>query len=122
MKIHNNLPVNAQTARKSKRVSPDGVFNRLLETRIESTDQLSDSLNAPSGAASEQAWSALEDSISLLDQAMQCLESGDAPSQQLIDNIDRLRAQVAADHQYSALRQADTMLAVEAERIRSLQS
>lgn len=126
MKIHNNLPINSQSVRKTKQTSSDGIFKSIFESEIENASQTTDGSTSTSTSTTDPAWQALGESISLLDEAMQCLESGNSPSKQLIENIDLLRTQVhshLADAQHSHdLRQADALLAVEAERIRSLQS
>jgi len=124
MKIHNSLPVNSKTTRKSARSHSGGVFGALLESEINQT-QAVDEVTADAGFSSMQhAWQDLEDSVALLDRAMQCIEGGGSPPPQLVSDIERLRRrlhqQVNAGAGGTELRQADTLLAVEAERIRSM--
>jgi len=129
MKIHNNSPVSGQSSSKIKKSSSNGVFGTLLEAEIgeaHRTDSTDGSAPVTSQAPEQEAWKALNESISLLDQAMKSLESGEAPSKQMMQDIEQLRSQVqqhlsSGPHNHK-LREADTMLAVEAERIRSLQS
>ncbi|MDX8407180.1 MAG: hypothetical protein R8L58_02225, partial [Mariprofundaceae bacterium] len=77
-----------------------------------------------SGSHNQQTWQTLQDSLALLDQAMRYLESGEDAPDQLLNDIELLRTEVrrqsATDQASSELRQADTILAVEAARIRSL--
>jgi len=131
MKIHNNLPVSGKTTRKIARSSADGVFGKILESEIlESEINPVQAANESQSDASKQplqeAWHTLEESVSLLDKAMQCIESGDSPPQQLSQDIEQLRSllrqQAASGHPSAELKQADTLLAVEAERIRSMQA
>ncbi|PJA31656.1 MAG: hypothetical protein CO187_08210 [Zetaproteobacteria bacterium CG_4_9_14_3_um_filter_53_7] len=126
MKIHNNLPVTGQSTQKTKQARSNVVFKSLLESEMTPIQQLNEQPQQEPQQGNEQGWQALQESISLLDQAMQCLESGDMPTTQIIDNIDTLRSQLrqqlASNTQSNELRDADTLLAVEAERMRSLQS
>jgi len=126
MKIHNSQPVSSKTTRKASRNSADGVFSKMLESEIHQVQASSESHADTSKQPMQEAWHTLEDSVSLLDKAMQCIESGDSPPRQLIDNIEQLRSllrqQVSTGHPSTELQQADTLLAVEAARIRSMQS
>jgi len=124
MKIHNNLPVNSKATRKTARSHTGGVFGALLESEIDQTQAVSEATSDTGQAPMQHAWQALEDSVDLLDRAMQCIEDGGSPSPQLIGDIEQLRCrlhqQVNANGGSTELRQADTLLAVEAERIRSM--
>jgi len=124
MKIHNNLPVNSKTTRKNARSNSGGVFNTLLESEINQTQAVHESAAETGQGSTQHDWQALEDSVALLDRAMQCIEDGGSPPPQLVSDIEQLRSRL---HQQvnagdTELRQADTLLAVEAERIRSMHS
>ena len=126
MKIHNNPPVHGNTTRKNQRGSTSGVFGALLESEIGQVQSAGEAAAEPEQRSAQSAWQALEESVSLLDRAMQCIEDGGSPSPQLISDIEQLRCrlqqQVNAGGGNSELRQADTLLAVEAERIRAMRS
>ncbi len=126
MKIHNNLPVQGKATRKSSSSHTSGVFGALLESEIEQVQSVGEATAEPDQRSAQSAWQALEESVSLLDRAMQCMEDGGSPSPQLISDIEQLRCclqqQVNAGGGNSELRQADTLLAVEAERIRAMRS
>jgi len=126
MKIHNNLPVSGQKTRKTEQSSTNGVFQTLFDAEVNESQEIENPDQTTSHEPEKRAWQALNESVSLLDQAMKGLESGNAPTAQMISDIEQLRSQVqqhlASSAQNSELRQADTLLAVEAERIRSLQS
>ncbi len=126
MKVNNNLPVTGQTAQKTKQTRSNGVFKNMLDSEMTAVQQVNNQPQQDTQHHGEQTWQTLQESISLLDQAMQCLESGDMPTTKIIDNIDllrsQLRQQLASNTGSSELRDADTLLAVEAERMRSLQS
>jgi len=126
MKVHNNLPINGQTTQKAKRARSDGVFKNLLDAEMADVQPVSNQQQEAPHSNKEQTRQALQESVSLLDQAMRCLEAGNPPSSQLIDDIDHLRSQLrqqlSSDLSAGDLQQADTLLAVEAERIRSMQS
>ncbi len=126
MKIHNNLPVSGKTTRKTSRSSANGVFGTLLESEISQVQAVSEACSGTSKQPMKEAWHTLEESVSLLDQAMQCIASGDSPPRQLVHDIDQLRSllrqQAASGNPDSELKQADTLLAVEAARIRSMQA
>lgn len=128
MKIQNNMPINGHTTtQKAKRKGESGLFKSMFESEItEASNSDTPQQSSPSRDSSETAWHSLEEGVSLLDQAMLSLESGEMPSEQLIQNIDQLRtqlkSQLSSGKHSSELQQADTLLAVEAERIRSLQS
>jgi hypothetical protein len=130
MKIHNNQPVSGKTIRKTSRSGNSGtVFGTMLESEIgqlQPAGSAVDEQPQPQQQSTAEAWQALEESVTLLDQAMQSIEAGDAPSPQLIRDIEQLRGllrqQVSSGSATtSELKQADTLLAVEAERIRSMQ-
>jgi len=125
MKIHNNLPVSGKTIRKTSRNSTEGVFGKMLESEIHQVQAANENHADTSKQSMQEAWHTLEESVSLLDKAMQCIESGDAPPRQLINDIEQLRSllrqQVSSVRPSAELQQADTLLAVEAARIRSMQ-
>jgi len=126
MKIQNSLPVSGKTTRKTSRSSSNGVFGKMLESEIHpiqaATENHADAPKLPM----QEAWHTLEDSVSLLDKAMQCIEAGDSPPRELIHDIEQLRSllrqQVNSGRPNAELQQADTLLAVEAARIRSMQA
>ena len=130
MKIHNNQPINGKTIRKTSRNSSGGVFGKMLESEINpEINQIqvtSESHADTSKQSMQEAWHTLDESVSLLDEAMQCIESGDSPPRQLIHDIEKLRSllrqQVTSGSPSEELQQADTLLAVEAARIRSMQA
>jgi len=126
MKIHNNLPVSGKTTRKIARSSADGVFGKILESEINQVQAAEESHTDTSRQPMQEAWRTLEESVSLLDKAMQCIESGDNPPPQLSQDIEKLRSllrrQAVSGNPSAELKQADTLLAVEAERIRSMQA
>ncbi len=133
MKIQNNAPITGKTTHPTKRSTASSVFGQLLDAEVHQTDQGKKDQGHDHGtqaqetkAPMQEAWHTLEESVTLLDEAMQCIESGDSPPQRLIQDIEQLRAllrkQVASGTSAIELKQADTLLAVEAERIRAMQS
>jgi len=126
MKIHNSQPVSGKTIRKTSRSSAEGVFGKMLESEINQVQAVSESRSDTSKQPMQEAWHTLEESVSLLDKAMQCIESGDSPPRELIHDIEQLRSllrqQVDSGRPSAELQQADTLLAVEAARIRSMQA
>ncbi len=124
MKINNNMPVTGKPVRKTSRNATDAVFGQMLDSRIDQIDTVEQPQSDDSGSGSQQAWQSLGESISLLDQALQCIEHGERPSDTLIDQIERLRGELrqhTASGSNPELSQADTLLAVEAERMRAMQ-
>jgi len=126
MKIHNSLPVSGKTTRKNGRSHTDGIFGKLLDSEISQMQAVSEARQDTSQTPMQDAWRTLEESISLLDHALQCIQAGDAPPRHMIEDIEllrsQLRQQVASGSSDAELKQADTLLAVEAERIRSMQT
>ncbi len=133
MKIQSNAPITGKTTHSSKRSTASSLFDQLLDSEVRQHDQ--DKTDQPRDhavqtndaiAPMQEAWHTLEESVTLLDEAMQCIESGDSPPQRLIQDIEQLRAllrkQVTSGSSAIELKQADTLLAVEAERIRAMQS
>lgn len=120
------MSVSGKATRKTSRSSTDGVFGKMLESEIDHIQAVSEARPDTSKQPMKEAWHTLEESVCLLDSAMQCIESGDSPPRQLIHDIEKLRSllrqQVASGSSSAELKQADTLLAVEAERIRSLQT
>ncbi len=128
MKIHQNLPITNKEIRKTKTASSGAAFGKILDTELESVQPVapqSSQEDAPSGQQ-QSAWRTLEESITLLDDAMRHIESGHPPSAELLHDIEQLRSQlrqqVSSGQSNHDLNQADTLLAVEAERIRAMQS
>lgn len=125
MKIQNNLPITAKQTRKVSSGRTDGVFHSLFEAEVNDVRPVADEPTREERQDTEFTWKTLQESVSLLDRAMQHLESGDAPSQQLLDDIEQLRnrlhQQLPPGTDSKVLSQAETLLAVEAQRIRSLQ-
>jgi len=126
MKIHNNLPVSGQKTRKTEQSITNGVFQTLFDAEVNESQGIENPDQTTSHEPEKRAWQALNEGVSLLDQAMKNLEAGEAPSKQMMQDIQQLRDQVqqhlSSDSQNHKLREADTLLAVEAERIRSMQS
>ncbi|MDX8404802.1 MAG: hypothetical protein R8K50_01460 [Mariprofundus sp.] len=125
MKIQNNMPIKGSQARKPGKSRSDGVFHALFDAEVaevKPTEEQQHSRDDHGGAA--QAWRAVEDSVSLLDQAMQCLESGKTPSQEMVADIEQLRSalQQQRGNDTQDLSQAEVMLTVEIERIRALRN
>jgi len=130
MKITNDSAIRPASPRKKEAASKGGNFQTFLEAEIAETTAVQ-AEQTDSGAAhtehDDAAWKTLSDCVELLDRAMHCLEKGDEPPANLAVDIEQLRLKL--HHQLeertpsgAALRQADTMLAVEAERIRNIQS
>ncbi len=98
----------------------------MLESEIDQVQVASEARSDTARHPMEEAWHTLEESVSLLDEAMHCIEAGDSPPRQLIQDIEQLRSllrqQVASGSSSADLKQVDTLLAVEAERIRSMQA
>ena len=126
MKIHNNLPISGNQTRKSGKSRSGSVFHTLFEAEVTDVQTTGEQQAPDERNSQDQAWRALEDSVFLLDEAMQCLESGQAPTQQLVDSIDQLRTalhqQLASGSDTRDLTQAEILLAVEVERMRAMQS
>ena len=126
MKIQNNQPIGSKTLRSTKRSNSNGAFGKILAAEISPNQTVTENQPQESQQQMKEAWQTLEDSVSLLDKAMLALEQGSNPSPQLMQDIEQLRAQlrqqVASGRPADELKQADTLLAVEAERIRSMQS
>jgi len=124
MKITNQPPIQGTTSQKSGKKSTHGAFQTLLESELAALPVQGTTPEATPESGSRQTWQALQDSVALLDQAMLCLESGEQPPDQLLHDIEQLRSQVkrqsAIASDANELHQADTILAVEAARIRSL--
>jgi len=126
MKIQNSQPISSKNLRSSKRSSNDGAFDKILAAEINPAQAVAEKQPRESQHPMKEAWQTLEASVSLLDKAMLALEHGNNPSAQLMQDIEQLRGQlrqqVTSGRSADELKQADTLLAVEAERIRSMQS
>jgi len=124
MKITNQPPIQGTTSQKSGKKSPNGVFQSLLESELATMPVQGSTQETAPESGGQQTLRALQDSVALLDQAMNCLESGELPPDQLLQDIELLRSHVkrqsATTSDAGELSQADTILAVEAARIRSL--
>ena len=128
MKIRDHRPIQNSTTGKPRKSSNAGAFQNIFDAELKPAEDINDVTGPISDTESDsnnhQTWQTLQDSLALLDQAMRHLESGEDAPVQLLNDIEALRAEVrrqsATDQNSSELRQADTILAVEAARIRSL--
>ncbi len=134
MKINPRAPVRNHATRNSAKTDDSGVFRNLLETQLAADAETaapatSDERYSPdSGQPAEQT---LREGMALLNEALACLESDSRAPEALLRDIGQLRRQVALhldspqagmDAKREDMKQADTILAVEAARIRSLKS
>ena len=121
MKIEGPSSLKNQPTKSSKKSKVDGSFHTFLEAEIAGVRK-----NDSPDTAQEQAYSGrdqaelVEEAAKLLDQAMEQLSAGEKPADQVLTSIQQLRTQLQAGTSHETIRQADTMLAVEAERIHTL--
>ncbi|MDQ6993059.1 MAG: hypothetical protein Q9M31_06250 [Mariprofundus sp.] len=123
MKIQRNMPISGKSVKKQSASRTDGAFKALFDGEISEVKAPEEEAHSGQHANQEQAWKSLQESITMLDKAVECLTAGEAPTEELLENIEQLRTTL---HQQlipgsdQSLAQAETLLAVEAERIRSL--
>lgn len=123
MKIQGPSSPQSQPSQSLKKGKASGTFQTILETEIDATRNSSSSEQQTSGeGSSQQRWQLVEEAAALLDQALKQLAAGEKPAEEVLSSIQKLRTQL---HQHTGetddeFHQADTMLAVEAERIHSL--
>jgi len=121
MKIQGTSSTQSQPSKSLKKGKADGTFQSILEAGIDAVDGKSPS-DQRSGHDAEQRWLLVEEAADILDQALEQLSAGEKPTDEMLNTIQKLRSEL---HQQrgettEALKQADTMLAIEAERIHSL--
>lgn len=123
MKIQGPTSPQSQSSQSLKKGKATGTFQTLLDTEIDATRSKSPSEQRDnSEAPALQRWQLVEEAATLLDQALEQLAAGEKPAEDVLNSIQKLRSQL---HQQSGetsveLQQADAILAVEAERIHSL--
>jgi len=123
MKIQGPSSLKSQPTQSSKKSKVDGSFHTFLEAEIAGVGKKDSpvSNNERQGSGRSQA-EIVEEAAQLLDKALKQLAAGEKPAEQVISSIQQLRTQLQQQpgETTEALHQADTMLAVEAERIHSL--
>jgi len=123
MKIQGPTSPQSQPSQSLKKGKSAGTFQTLLEAGIDATQSTSSSEQQDNRqGSSQQRWQLVEEAATLLDQALEQLAAGEKPAEEVLSSIQKLRTQL---HQHRGeandeLHQADAMLAVEAERIHSL--
>ncbi len=127
MKIQNRGPIRQPASPKTDSTSRSGAFGKLLESELSlraGEAVLPPEPNPSAANASEQeAWNSLERGLSLLDEAMDQLGQGRTPDPETLAEIEALRAelrQAGKSLSSTELDQANTILAVEAARMRSM--
>ena len=123
MKIEGPSSLKNQPATSSKKSKVDGSFHTFLEAEIAGVQKNDSPVSEHGGehSGSNQAQ-LVEEAAKLLDQALEQLSAGEKPAEQVLSSIQQLRTQL---HQqpgtsHETIEQADTILAVEAERIHTL--
>jgi len=121
MKIQGTNSTQSQASKSLKKGKADGTFQSMLEAGIDAvnTNAL---LDQYSDKSSEQRWQLVEEAANLLDQALEQLSTGEKPTKEMLTTIQQLRLELHQNRGEAseALKQADTLLAIEAERIHSL--
>lgn len=123
MKVQGPSRLKNRPATNSKKSNVDGSFHTFLEAEIAGIQKKDTPVSGNEREHPDQNQAQLLDKAArLLDQTLEQLAAGEKPTEQLISSIQRLRTQL---HQQTGtpdeiLHQADTMLAVEAERIHTL--
>jgi glutathione S-transferase len=123
MKIQGPSSLQNRPAQSLKKGKTGDAFQTLLETEIDASQSItSPGQHKDRQQTSRQQWQLVEEAALLLDQALEQLAAGEKPAEEVLTSIQRLRTQL---HQHAGeagdeLTQADAMLAVEAERIHSL--
>ena len=109
----------SQTTRKSSDVN----FASMLQAEMdEVTPVASNTSQQQSSPPQKQTHELIEEVTDLLDQALHQLDAGEAPGDEVLNAIVQLRSQLQQQPNSSqTLEQAQTILAVESERVRSLQ-
>ncbi len=123
MKIQGPLSLKSQPAQSSKKSKVDGSFHTFLEAEIAGAGKNDSPVSSDERQASGKSQAQIvEEAAQLLDQALEQLAAGEKPAEQVITSIQQLRTQLHRQpgDTTEALHQADTMLAVEAERIHRL--
>jgi len=121
MKIHGTSSTQSQPSKSLKKGKADGTFQSMLEAGIDAVDANTTS-DQHDGKETMQRWQLVEDAANLLDQALEQLSSGEKPAEELLNTIQQLRSELHQNRGETTkeLNQADTLLAIEAERIHSL--
>ncbi|MDX8396388.1 MAG: hypothetical protein R8K22_08250 [Mariprofundaceae bacterium] len=124
MKIQGTGKVQGQKIASGKKARSDGAFQSLLNAEMTTEETTKTSENQQKKPDKKQASIVLEEAVHVLDQTLKQLESGNIPDNQTLDTIQQLRIRLQEQNTSNAseLQQADTLLAVEAERIKSLHS
>ena len=120
MKIDGPSGIKGQPTQSTRKGKTNGAFHTFLEAEIAATRKNDSATDQPPQQSGDQNASRLmEEAATLLDQALQNIEAGEKPAAEVLAGIQHLREQL---HRQGGGNDAQTMLAVEAERIRALNS
>jgi len=121
MKIRSGQPLRSQkeTSRASQ-TSADGQFQILLDNQMLDAADPQHTVNSEHDAPTAQHQQLLNDATRLLDEAIEQIEHENAPREQTVESLQQLRKKIAdmglPENKLSA---ANTILAVETERLKS---
>jgi len=121
MKIQGTNSAQNQPSKSLQKGKADGTFQTMLDAGIDAVHD-NNASDQQSSSSNEQRWQLVKEAANLLDQALEQLSSGEKPTDELLSTIEQLRTELHQNRgdTTEALHQADTMLAIEAERIHSL--
>jgi len=120
MKIRHSNIGRPPSSRASKDGKVNSNFKALLQDEIDTVSDASitqeqDESNTPE---QKQAWTLLDDATHLLDDILGQIETEGKPDPESIDSLQQLRRQLAG-HDQSVQQEINTVIAVEAERLKS---
>jgi len=121
MKIRPGQPLRSQekTSRASQSAA-NGRFQVLLDGEMIDAPHQQDASNTGQDAATTQHQQLLNDATRLLDEAIEQIEEENAPREQTVESLQKLRKKITdMGLPESKLSAASTILAVETERLKS---
>jgi len=120
MKIQGPTPTKSSPSSEIKKGRTDGKFRTLFDAEVADAKQIERSQYQNGEDHPHQHWQLVEEAAELLDQALEQLNAGEKPAEQVIASIQQLRRQLKQTENSDDKSQADTLLAVEAGRIQKL--
>ena len=120
MKIHRGQPVSSRTTASDGASRSDGRFQVLLDGELAVAAKEPRRNRADGSETQARHRRILGEAADLLDSAIAEIEAGDTPRKQTVESLQKLRRElVGPDGDNADLRDAEALLATEAERLKS---
>jgi hypothetical protein len=120
MRIHDKRLNGVSPNKKSaKSGSVSGEFRTILQQRLEAMRDTGE-VDAQLDVEQLEAWGMVEEATHMLDKALEQIQNGNEPAEDLIQALQELRGKLQVKSDSKVMREVNALLAVESERLRGL--